>query len=346
MAVTIRDVARAAGVSISTVSRALSSPDRVAQDTRLRVEEAARTMNYRPNRAARGLITGRTGSIGLVVPDLENPFFGSICKGVQSRARAMGYAVFIGDTDEDPAVEAEVVRSLLKQVDGLIICSARGSDEALRRWAQECRLVLVNRQVDELSSLTFDNPGAVRAVLRHLVALGHRKIAYAAGPSVSWSDDQRAGAYRAFGGRSPDLELIELGNFAPVFAGGVQAADLGIASGATAVMAFNDLMAVGVLSRLRQRGVRVPQDISVTGFDDVPVSALSSPTLTTVNFPRAQMGRASVEKLMNDVLGDVGDAHPIREMPVNLVVRDSTGVVATPPFPPRSSDLQAIELAV
>lgn len=344
MAVTIRDVARAAGVSISTVSRALSSPDQVAEETRLRVEDAVRTMSYRPNRAARGLITGRTGSIGLVVPDLENPFFGSICKGVQARARAMGYAVFIGDTDEDPAVETEVVRSLLKQVDGLILCSARGSDEALGRLAQESRLVLVNRRVNDLASLTFDDGGAVRAVLQHLVALGHRKIAYAAGPQTSWSNDQRSDAYRTFGAESSDLELIELGNFAPVFAGGVQAADLGIASGATAVMAFNDLMAVGVLNRLRQRGVRVPHDVSVTGFDDVLISSLSSPALTTVNFPRVRMGRASVDRLLDEVLGRSSDAHPVAEMPINLVVRDSSGVVAPPLAPPRGLPSRPIEL--
>jgi LacI family transcriptional regulator len=338
MAVTIRDVARAAGVSISTVSRALSAPDQVAEDTRQRVQDAARTMNYRPNRAARGLITGRTGSIGLVVPDLENPFFGSICKGVQARARSMGYAVFIGDTDEDQVVEAEVIRSLLKQVDGLVLCSARGSDDALERFAQEKQLVLVNRRVGDLPSLSFDNGGGVRAVLRHLVALGHRRIAYAAGPSTSWSDGRRADAFRAFSAESADLELVELGNFPPVFAGGVQAGDLAIASGATAVMAFNDLMAVGVLDRLRQRGVRVPHDVSVTGFDDVPISGLASPTLTTVSFPRVQMGRASVDLLIDEVLGNAdnaANANPIREMPVALVVRESTGVVAPALAPPR-----------
>lgn len=346
MAVTIRDVARAAGVSISTVSRALSSPEQVALETRLRVEDAARTLSYRPNRAARGLITGRTGSIGLVVPDLENPFFGSICKGVQSRARSLGYAVFIADTDEDPAVETEVVRGLVKQVDGLILCSARGSDEALERLAQESRVVLVNRRVADLPSLTFDNPGAVRAVLSHLAALGHRRVAYAAGPKSSWSNTQRAEALRAFGAELGDLELLELGSFAPFFDGGVQAADLGIASGATALMAFNDLMAMGMLTRLRQRGVRVPQDISVTGFDDVPISSLSFPTLTTVGCARVQMGRASVDLLMNEVLGRSGDAGPLRELPVNLVVRDSTGVAPTSAAPPRGSTPRLVELPV
>jgi LacI family transcriptional regulator len=330
MAVTIRDVALAAGVSISTVSRALSAPDQVAEETRLRVQDTARVLGYRPNHAARGLITGRTGSIGLVVPDLENPFFGSVCKGVQDRARSMGYAVFIGDTDEDARLEEEVIRSLVKQVDGLILCSARGTDSALQRWAQECRLVLINRRLGDIASVTFDNGGAVQAVLRHLVALGHRSIAYAAGPVTSWSNRERSHAFFAFAETSPGLELIELGNFPPVVTGGIQAGDLAIASGATAVVAFNDLVAVGLLDRLRQRGVRVPADLSVTGFDDVLMATVAQPHLTTVNFPRVQMGRAGVDLLLDSVLDRPDDAQPVRDLPVELVVRDSTGVAPHP----------------
>ena len=327
MAVTIRDVAHRAGVSISTVSRALASPDQVAEATRVRVQETARSMGYRPNRAARGLITGRTGSIGLVVPDLENPFFGSICKGVQARARSAGYAVFIADTDEDPTLEAEVVRSLTKQVDGVILCSARGTDAAVERLANEGPLVLVNRTLPGIPSITFDNGGGLRAVMRHLVALGHRKIAYAAGPITSWSNRERSVAFIAFGAESPELELIELGNFPPFFSGGIQACDLAIASGATAVVAFNDLIAVGLIDRLRQRGLSAPHDVSVTGFDNVPVSTLIWPNLTTVDFPRIQMGRVSVDTLLDTVLGRGGDISPANEIPVGLVVRQSTGVV-------------------
>lgn len=328
MAVTIRDVARAAGVSMSTVSRALSSPDQVAAETRDRVEAAARAMSYRPNRAARGLITGRTGNLGLVVPDLENPFFGSICKGVQARARAAGYAVFIADTDEDPAAEVEVVRSLARQVDGLILCSSRGTDQALERLASECRLVLLNRRFADLPSLVFDNEGGARAVTRHLVALGHRRIAYAGGPTTSWSQGRRLEALQVCCDETPGLDLVDLGHFPPVFAGGVQAADLALASGATAVVGFNDLVAVGVLDRLHQRGVTVPHDLSVTGFDDVPIAGLASPSLTTVHSPRLQMGRASVDLLLAEVLGQPVEVPAALELTTHLVVRESTGVAA------------------
>lgn len=327
MAVTIRDVAAAAGVSISTVSRALAAPEQVAEVTRLLVQQTAHTMGYRANRAARGLITGRTGSIGLVLPDLENPFFGSVCKGVQARARAAGYAVFIADTDEDPMVEAEAVRSLAKQVDGVILCSARSSDDEVARFAAESPIVLINRRLGDIPSITFDNGGGMRSVMAHLVALGHRRIAYAAGPVTSWSNSERTAAFRAFSAESPDLDLVELGNFPPVFSGGVHAGDLAIASGATAVVAFNDLVAVGIVDRLRQRGLQAPGDLSVAGFDNVSVSTLVWPNITTVDFPRVQMGRASVDLLLDSVLDRVGHARANLNLPVDLIVRQSTGVV-------------------
>jgi LacI family transcriptional regulator len=327
MAVTIRDVARVAGVSISTVSRALASPEMVAEQTRIHVQDTARAMGYRPNRAARGLVTGRTGSIGLVVPDLENPFFGSICKGAQPRARAAGYSLFISDTDEDPMGEAEIVRSLAKQVDGVILCSARGTDAEIRQLALEVPLVLVNRRLADIPSITFDNGGGLRALMQHLAALGHRRIAYAGGPATSWSNRERSQSFRDVRAELPELDLIELGNFPPYFSGGIQAGDLAIASCATAVVAFNDLMAVGLIDRLRQRGLRVPDDISVTGFDNVPVSMLVWPNITTVDFPRIQMGRTSVDCLLDTVVGRPVGPRALQQIPVQLVVRQSTGVV-------------------
>lgn len=327
MAVTIRDVAREAGVSISTVSRALASPDQVAEATRLHVQATAHRMGYSVNNNARSLITGRKHSFGLVVPDLENPFFGSVCKGVQARARAAGYAVFVADTDEDPTVEAEVVRSLTKQVDGVILCSARATDAEILELATETPLVLANRYLKGIPSITFDNGGGMRAVLNHLVALGHRTIAYAAGPQRSWSNNERVEAFRDFASADTTLDLIELGNFAPFFSGGVHAGDLAIASGATAVVAYNDIVALGLIDRLRQRGLSAPFDMSVTGFDNVAVSTFVWPNLTTVDLPRTQMGRMSVDTLL-DVLGDSDPAsRPPIELPVELVVRQSSGVV-------------------
>ena len=195
--------------------------------------------------------------------------------------------------------------------------------------AQECSLVLLNRRLDAIPSIIFDNAAGVRAVLQHLVALGHRRIGYAAGPVTSWSDAQRAEAFRAFGEHAEGLELVELGNFPPYFSGGVSAGDLAVASGVTAVLAFNDLIALGLIERLRQRGLSVPDDVSVTGFDDVSVATLAAPHLTTVHLPRIRIGRSSVDLLLETVLGGPDELHLAQVVPVELVVRQSSGVATT-----------------
>jgi DNA-binding LacI/PurR family transcriptional regulator len=296
----------------------------VAESTRTLVQETARSMGYRPNRAARGLITGRTGCIGLVVPDLENPYFGAVCKGVQERARAAGYAVFIADTDEDPAAELEAVRSLTRQVDGVILCSARNADATVQALAADGPLVLVHREIDGIPSIAYDNAGGLRSLMSHLVALGHRRIAYVGGPATSFSNRQRGDAFRGYTSPVAELDLLDLGSFPPTFSGGIQSGDLAIASGATAVVAFNDLVAVGLIDRLTDRGARVPGDISVAGFDNTPVSTLVRPHLTTIDSPRRRIGRASVDLLLDIVTG--AEARPAPDLAVELLVRGSTGV--------------------
>ena len=197
MAATIRDVARAAGVSPSTVSRALTMPEMVSPTTRERVRRAADRLDYAPNRAARGLITGRTGNLGLIVPDLANPFFPSIVKAVQSRARESDYAVFVADTDEDADAELGMVRALAKQVDGLLLCSPRMSENDMQAVAAETTIVLLNRRVGRIPAITFDNADGMRQAVAHLQALGHHKIAWVAGPRASWSSRERARGLRA-----------------------------------------------------------------------------------------------------------------------------------------------------
>ncbi|WP_166979849.1 LacI family DNA-binding transcriptional regulator [Paramicrobacterium fandaimingii] len=330
MVVTIRDVAKEAGVSISTVSRALAAPHKVAESTRVVVEAVVARLGYRPNRNARGLITGRSGTIGLIIPDLENPYFGAVSKGVQERARAAGYSVYIGDFDEDPSIESTVVRSLAKQVDGIIMCSPRSSDSELEQLTSLVPTVLANRKFGDVPSIVFDNDG-MRRVLRHLTALGHTKIAYAGGPQQSWSHSRRIEEFRAFNDENDGVELTELGNFPPTFGGGVQAADLAMASGATAVIGYNDLVALGILDRMRERGVSVPDQLSLVGFDNVPVSTFVRPNLTTIELPRKNMGRMSVDLLLNILDGKGAEAtHIPRQLPVDLVIRQSTGEAPRP----------------
>jgi LacI family transcriptional regulator len=282
-------------------------------------------MGYRPNAAARSLITGRTGNIGLVVPDLENPFFASVTKGVQHRARSAGYAVLIADSDEDPSAEPELARSLAKQVDGLLLCSPRAPEEVLTQLATETTVVLVNRRSGDLPAVVIDNREGVRQALVHLRALGHRRVAYVGGPASSWSNRERLTAFLDIGAGDPDMDVVDLGFFRPYLSGGIAAGDLVIHSGATAVLAYNDVVAFGLLERFRQRGVRVPDDISVIGTDNISVSALTSPPLTSIGLPLVNCGRAGVDLLLGVVRDPATPPVHHHDLSVQLVVRGSTG---------------------
>lgn len=328
MTVTIRDVAQAAGVSIATVSRALSSSEHVASSTRQHVHRVAKELGYRRVSAGRPARTSRTGCIGLVVPDIENPHFGTVCSGVHERARASGYTLLIANTDEDITLETQSVRTLAQRVDGVILASPRGDAATIQELASSTPMVLLNRAIDGVTSFNLDHEASMVGVLSHLVALGHRRIAFAGGPSHAWSQQQRLAAFDGFGDRE-GVELVHLGNFAPTFTSGLQVADLALASGCAAVIAYNDLMALGVIDRLHQRGVRVPEDMSVAGFDNIPAATMIWPKLTTVEYPRTQIGRYCVDALLEQ-MSDVGEEPTpdieATSIPIQLVVRGSTGV--------------------
>lgn len=351
MPVTAKDVAASAGVSIATVSRALAGSPRVAEATRQRVRRTAERMGYRPNVAARSLMTGTHDAVGVVVPDLANPFFAVIGKGIQQRAGSAAHGVFIADTDEDAGVEAATVRGLIGRVDGVILCSPRSGEGEIRSLAGRVPTVVVNRAVPGVASVTFDEHDAMRMLLRHLVALGHRSIAYAAGPVHSWADARRREALWEFAGAvapravdetSPlgdvaDVHITVLGRFPPRVSGGVQAADLALSAGATAVIGYNDLVAAGVVDRLRERGVRVPGDVSVAGFDDIPAAAMVRPALTTVHVPCLQAGRLAADVLLAQIVrardgaeaptGGASADIASRVVGGDLVIRRSTGPV-------------------
>ena len=324
MPATIRDVARLAGVSASTVSRALSMPAMVNAATRSRVAAAVDQLGYQPNRAARGLITGRTGTIGLVVPDLANPFFASVAKGVQARARRYDVAVFVTDTDEDAAAESGLVRALSQQVDGVILCSPRAGDAELSAIAHDTNIVLVNRAAEGIPGVTYDNEDGMRQAVAHLVALGHRKLAWVGGPPTSWSTQHRGLGLRN-AAEQRRVKLIGVGSFAPTYEGGMAAADQVVATGATAVVTYNDLVAIGLLARLHARGIPVPGDLSVVGVDDIAMSRMARPALTTVRLPKQEAGRIAVDLLL--ALLDDPDRSVDTEGALHgeLIVRDSTG---------------------
>ena len=324
MPASIHDVARHAGVSVATVSRSYTVPDTVREATRARVLHAAAELGYRPNRAARGLITGRTGNVGVIVPDLANPYFQGVLQGAQARARKADYAVFVADGQESATEEEALIGAMSKQVDGILLCSSRLAPATLAALEPAPAVVLLNRRLDGLSTVTVDSAGGMRQAMAHLAALGHRRCAFLSGPKHSWSNQERVRGLRA-AARASGAEIVTIGPVAPRFEGGADAAEQVLASGATAVLAYNDLVAAGSLSRLAQLGVAVPGRISVVGFDDIPLAAMLTPALTTVAAPTAQAGAAAVDALLSRLDPDAPPARPsVCELPATLVVRDST----------------------
>jgi DNA-binding LacI/PurR family transcriptional regulator len=326
----IRDVAKAANVSPSTVSRAFTMPELLRADTRERVLAAAAKLGYQPNRAARGLITGRTGNIGVIVPDLANPFYPAVLKGAQARARESDYSVFLADAEEDPGLEVELIKAMAKQVDGVVLCSSRASAGVLTDIANDTALVLLNRRISGVPAVVMDNAGGARQAVVHLAALGHRRVAYLDGPASSWSNKARRRGVKTHG-TAHGLDVVELGPFPPTFEGGLLAADLSLAANVTAVIAYNDLVALGVISRLKDRSVGVPEDVSVIGFDDIPMAQMSVPALTTVSLPGERAGRLAIDVLNGEIGNRLRDEEgPVRgALPTSLIVRSSTA-------PPRS----------
>jgi len=319
---TIRDVAGASGVHVSTVSRTFSAPHLVNAETRTRVLAAAESMGYRPNRAARALITGRTGNVGLIVADIANPFFPPLIKAAESQARQRDCHVFVADTNEDPLVEEELVQALAKQVDGIVLCSPRMSNSAIERLAHDVPLVVVNRLVSGLPAVVMDVAHGARLAIDHLALLGHRELALLGGPRGSWTSREmrRAATMTA---RSGGVNLTVVGPNAPTEHGGMAAAEQVLRTGATAVLAYNDLMAIGLMEGLHTRGVDVPRDISVIGIDDIALSRLVRPKLTTVATPTAAAGRAAVDMLLQH--GDDRRTTAQVTLQTVLVTRDSTG---------------------
>ncbi|MFF1359572.1 LacI family DNA-binding transcriptional regulator [Streptomyces sp. NPDC058297] len=324
-AVGAEDVAAQAGVSPSTVSRCFASPYQVRPETRARVLVAAERLGYRPSRIARSLALGRTGTLGLIVPDIANPFFAVIAKAVQARARRKDYAVFLADTDEHPDDEYELALTLARQVDGLLLVSPRMDEDRLAEVVRQVPSVAVNRSVPGVPSVVAPSEDGLRQAVAHLHALGHRHLALILGARNSWSSERRGHAVRQ-AAEQLELKVTEFGPHEPKFHTGAQVADLALAAGATAVVAHNDLMALGVLARLAERGVRVPDDVSLVGADDTLLATAATPALTSVRIPLATLGERAVDLMLRRL--DDPDSTPHQSVLTSeLIVRRSTGPV-------------------
>jgi DNA-binding LacI/PurR family transcriptional regulator len=323
---TISDVAAHCGVAISTVSRALTRPGRVSEATRLRVVAAADELGYQPNPRARSLLSGRTDTIALLMPDITNPFFFDVIRGTQGQSAAAGYAQLLVDTEESAEVEARHLQRLPKSVDGLILAASRLSDEDLSRAADSIPLVALNRGTPGVPTVVIDSAAGTVQAVEHLASLGHRHLAYAGGPASSWSSGRRWRAVRSTAQRL-GLSAVRLGPFTPFVHSGAAAADAAVHAGATAVLAFNDLLAIGMLQRLAERGLHVPGDISVVGCDDIFGADFCHPALTTLTAPIERAGRVATDMLLDQLRRGAGRPAPRGQerLPTHLTVRESTG---------------------
>ena len=323
---TIYDVAAAAGVATSTVSRAFSSPTRVNATTRERVLAVAAELGYRPNLHARALLSGRHHTVAMVVSDITNPHYFELIRGAEMRARASEYTLVLVNAEESPRVEYDQIQRLVSSVDGFVLAASRLPDENLLQIAAQRPVVLMSREVPGLASVVLDHVQGCRQIVEHLASLGHRELIYLAGPQNSWMARTRWAAL-CTAADELGLQAKRIGPFTPKVSQGGAAADGALNAGATAIVAHNDLLAIGVVQRLAQRSVRVPDDVSVVGFDNIFAANLCTPTLTTLGGVHADVGRAAVQILL-EVVGPTRakeSASPQVVLPTELVLRQSTG---------------------
>jgi LacI family transcriptional regulator len=323
--VTIADVARRAGVSRATVSRVLNGQDNVDPVLAERVRRVSRRLRYQPSAIAQGLARGATSTIGVIVPDLANPFFPEVVKALTVAAGRDDFSVVVADSDEDPKAELRHIQNLSRRVDGLILCSPR-ADGADLRGALRGGLptVCTNRQIDPplAASVLIDSGLGMQAVLEHLSALGHERLAFLAGPPSSSSNIERLGALER-GWPSP--VVVPTGSKSQ---DGYECVPAALEADVTAIVCFNDLVALGALARLRKLAVAVPDEVSVVGFDDIATADFVQPALTTVRLPKADLGRRSWE-ILRDQLGS-REATPAVRLTPSLIVRESTAKAARP----------------
>lgn len=325
MAATVRDIARIAEVSPATVSRALTRPESVAEATRNRIVEVAEQLGYeRTTRPVVGENPGRTAAIGIVVPDLHNPTFASLLKAAQHRLTVRGYTTCIADSDRQGEVEIELARGLAPTVDGLVLCSPLSDPDALRDLTREVPVLLVDGSVDPLSALTIEYADGMAQAVTHLAALGHRSIAYAGGRISTWSESQRRLGLEDALSRLDLANFVDLGHFFAGIGGGYAAADQLLTTEATAIICINTFVAVGLMNRLSQRGIRVPADISVIEFDAATTNQLVSPMLTTVAPSPGAVGLAAADAITQLIEG--GAQRYMRSIPVELSIQQSTAV--------------------
>lgn len=343
---TIYDVAKHAGVAPATVSRVINDSGYVAGETRERVERAIAALGYAPNRLAQGLRSKQTQTLGLILTDITNPFWTTVARGVEDAASKAGFSVVLCNTDESQAKQDQYARLLLqKQVDGFVLVPACNDAETVTRIRERgVPLVVLDRRVPiPVDTVRGDSEGGAHSLVRHLLAQGHRRIAVLGGArEVSTATDRVAGYRRAMGeaGLTVDPALILYRDF--TLAAGDEMASLVLAldPAPTALFAVNNFIAIGALRALRDAGVRVPEDVAMVAFDDLPQAMVVEPFLTVAAQPAYQMGHQATELLLARLAGDKSDKILEIILPAQLVVRRSSSHKVGPSLNPFVKDVE------
>jgi LacI family transcriptional regulator len=330
MPATIRDVARRAGVSVATVSRALNHSGPVRAETRARIESAARALKYQPNRAARSLITRRTRMLGVLLPDLHGEFFSELIRGIDQAAQLEGYDLLLSSSHDHASEVEAALHGMHGRVDGLVVMAPKLDVEVLEELLPGDVPILLLNPPDGAKgsgSLRIDSFGGARAMVSHLVEHGHRRIGIINGPARNFDAQERLRGYHtalADAGIAADEQLEVPGDFTGL--GGYEGAEalLGLEERPTAIFAANDTMAIGALSMLGAAGVAVPQDMALAGFDDVSSTRYMNPPLSSVHGLISELGSRAVRRLAEALGGGAEDGME-EVLPVTLVLRRSCG---------------------
>ncbi|GAA5122439.1 LacI family DNA-binding transcriptional regulator [Haloechinothrix salitolerans] len=300
----LADVAAEAGVSISTVSRVFSNPERLSPETVRNVREVAMRLRFTPNPMARALIMGDAPYLGVVVPDISNPYMTTLLKAAQSSSRRRGIGVFVADTDDATEVERSMCEQFARQTRGILLCAPRMSVSHIREIAEMVPVVLVNRPVDGLTCVYTDSTSSIGELVDRLCDLGHEKIAYLPGPTSSWANKVRTRTV-ADRVRKRGASVVKLGATSARHEDGVKAAREVSEQGASAVVAFDDVLAAGLIEGFRQLNLSVPHDVSVVGHDNV-LAGLVQPGLTTIEGRSARVAQLAVDRLLAESDPDAG----------------------------------------
>ncbi len=341
MVVTIKDVAREARMSVATVSRVLNESGPVSEDTRRLIHEVAGRMRYVPHSGARSLITSKTETLGVLLPDLYGEFFSEVIRGMDDTAQRNGFHLLISRAYADRHGIETAMRAMRGRVDGVVAMSPDLDAESLLNLPSTIPVVLmcsVSRG-NEIDSLTIQNCRGAREMVAHLVSLGHRRIAIIKGSQRNYDAAERLRGYRLAlreAGIAPDPSIELAGNFTE--AGGYAAtmALLSMSSRPTAIFAANDSMAIGALSALRESGVQVPEEMAVAGFDDIPLARFMDPPLSSVRVPIWELGARAVEILLHGITHKNDHARRRERVSTELVIRRSTSGLAAERPPPQT----------